>query len=206
MESNFFGGDAKEEPVDWADSPLMDYVEELADLDHRRGEATEDASQEKVKGLYVSACRRIESLWEELSFPEVMRCKFRATHMMQVTSDAYATLLAEITCLLLYRRHTLATLQHVSRREEELSMMMRGVPNMAEIWKLRNLTATCLESIDQWKRIFPWNHRFLYKGQEFQDKSENDLEILMVKINSHSQIEDRFYEEDGHYEDYDERA
>ena len=85
-------------------------------------------------------------------------------------------------------------------------MMMRGVPNMAEIWKLRNLTATCLESIDQWKRIFPWNHRFLYKGQEFQDKSENDLEILMVKINSHSQIEDRFYEEDGHYEDYDERA
>lgn len=173
------------EHIDWADSPLMEFV-----LDETGLDATVVAEPDEELGfnaLFTAAEARIERLWEEVCFPDVMRNKFRNSYMSTAEPANYATLLAEITCLVLYRRNILQVLQAVWNREQELREVMRGATTPESLWQLRKLTVVCLEAIEQWKQIFPWNKAFVYQGQDYVVKTNTDLSLLKGKLNASMQ-------------------
>jgi len=124
--------------------------------------------------------------------------------MVTADSTNYAALLAEITCLVmhegfravpkcqhpylsqvLYRRNILQVLQAVCQREDELQIVLQNELATAQsLWKLRNLTVTCLNAIEQWQKVFPWNRVFVYEGQEYAKKTKTDLTLVRSKLNS----------------------
>lgn len=171
--------------VDWAMSPLMAYVADPSGLDPPASDAVVDGEAVGVEELFHAATGRIERLWEEVCFPDLMRHKFRATYMVTADSTNYAALLAEITCLVLYRRNILQVLQAVCQREDELQIVLQNELATAQsLWKLRNLTVTCLNAIEQWQKVFPWNRVFVYEGQEYAKKTKTDLTLVRSKLNS----------------------
>lgn len=175
-----------ESVVDWSMSPLMEYVVDPSGLDPPSDAVlTADGEAAGVEELFHAATSRIERLWEEVCFPDLMRHKFRATYMVTADSTNYAALLAEITCLVLYRRNILQVLQAVCQREEELQMVLQDELATAQsLWKLRNLTVTCLNAIEQWQKVFPWNRVFVYEGQEYIQKTKTDLSLVRNKLSS----------------------
>jgi len=180
---------AEHAAVDWADSPLMEFVLDETGLDAAgmASPAARQVQQEEEEGfdsLFNAAEVRIERLWEEVCFPDIMRNKFRNTYMALVEPATYATLLAEITCLVLYRRTILQVLQAIWHREQELRQVLQEASSPEHLWQLRKLTVVCLEAIEQWKRIFPWNQSFVYRGQDYILKTNADLSLLKSKLNS----------------------
>ena len=100
-----------------------------------------------------------------------------------VTAPAYGLLCAEMTMMMLYRRRVVQLLRCIWAREEELERVLAdGIFEPQALWHLRNLTAACMEAIEGWRLIFPWNRTFLYAGKDYVAKCDEDLEVLQAKM------------------------
>jgi len=172
--------------VDWADSPLMQHILEDggSEASTAREFTEEELTDEGAIGLlFEAAIARIEQLWEEVCFPDAMREVFRGGQMGGGTPESYAALLAEITCLTLYRRNILQVLRAIWEREGELQRVLKTTEvEAADMWKLRNLTVGCLEAIQKWQKIFPWNKMFVFQGRDYIEKTNTDLTLLQGKL------------------------
>jgi len=147
--------------VDWADSPLMQHILEDggSEASTAREFTEEELTDEGAIGLlFEAAIARIEQLWEEVCFPDAMRET-------------------------LYRRNILQVLRAIWEREGELQRVLKTTEvEAADMWKLRNLTVGCLEAIQKWQKIFPWNKMFVFQGRDYIEKTNTDLTLLQGKL------------------------
>jgi len=162
-----------------------DGIEQEPDMQH----PAEALSQQMVLDFeagFEMAKKRLETLWHEVCLPENMREDFWARYCTVVSASNYTRLVAEMTCVLMYKKAILRALRGVWHREKYVSANWKGDDKSADppraVWKkLRDLTAECCEAIEMWQAMFTGNV-FIYECKDYLNALEGEVDWIDSKV------------------------